>query len=132
MTARPLQIFLKVFPLFFLLRQQLLDAHQSLYMNFSHFLLASFAVKHRALADLLEGETSPPLRVVAGSMGSPTSPISPTSPPQNSSILRPGRALINPFDPSHVTIKLTSNRRRWTHIFPKGAFVYFFILKPEF
>ncbi|KAG8234926.1 hypothetical protein J437_LFUL013473 [Ladona fulva] len=35
-------------------------------------------------------------------------------------LLRPGRALINPFDPSHVTIKLTSNRRRWTHIFPKG------------
>lgn len=36
------------------------------------------------------------------------------------SVLRPGRALINPFAPSHVTIKLTSNRRRWTHIFPKG------------
>ncbi|KAL5290697.1 DEPDC5 family protein [Megaselia abdita] len=35
-------------------------------------------------------------------------------------IIRPGRSLINPFDPSHVTIKLTSNRRRWTHIFPKG------------
>lgn len=35
-------------------------------------------------------------------------------------IVRPGRALINPFAPSHVTIKLTSNRRRWTHIFPKG------------
>ncbi|XP_052847204.1 GATOR complex protein Iml1 isoform X9 [Drosophila gunungcola] len=35
-------------------------------------------------------------------------------------IVRPGRALINPFDPSQVTIKLTSNRRRWTHIFPKG------------
>ncbi|KAM7355219.1 GATOR complex protein Iml1 isoform 2-T2 [Cochliomyia hominivorax] len=35
-------------------------------------------------------------------------------------IVRPGRSLINPFDPSHVTIKLTSNRRRWTHIFPKG------------
>jgi hypothetical protein len=34
--------------------------------------------------------------------------------------LRTGRALINPFDPSHVTIKLTSNRRRWSHIFPKG------------
>ncbi|XP_023323795.1 GATOR complex protein DEPDC5 [Eurytemora carolleeae] len=31
-----------------------------------------------------------------------------------------GRALINPFDASHVTVKLTSNRRRWTHIFPKG------------
>lgn len=36
------------------------------------------------------------------------------------STIRPGRALINPFAPSHVTIKLTSNRRRWTHIFPKG------------
>ncbi|XP_058462915.1 GATOR complex protein Iml1 isoform X2 [Malaya genurostris] len=35
-------------------------------------------------------------------------------------VVRTGRALINPFDPSHVTIKLTSNRRRWTHIFPKG------------
>lgn len=29
------------------------------------------------------------------------------------------RALINPFDPSHITVKLTSNRRRWSHIFPK-------------
>ena len=35
-------------------------------------------------------------------------------------MIRTGRALINPFDPSHVTIKLTSNRRRWSHIFPKG------------
>jgi DEP domain-containing protein 5 len=35
-------------------------------------------------------------------------------------LIRNGRALINPFDPSHVTIKLTSNRRRWSHIFPKG------------
>lgn len=38
----------------------------------------------------------------------------------NGSVTRPSRALINPFDPSHVTIKLTANRRRWTHIFPKG------------
>lgn len=45
------------------------------------------------------------MRMVVGSEGSP---------PHES------RALINPFDPSHVTIKLTSNRRRWTHIFPKG------------
>ncbi|KAF7279176.1 hypothetical protein GWI33_007586 [Rhynchophorus ferrugineus] len=50
-------------------------------------------------------EFSPPLRMVVGSEGSP---------PHES------KALINPFDPSHVTIKLTSNRRRWTHIFPKG------------
>lgn len=42
--------------------------------------------------------------------------------PTNESKMMPrsGRALINPFAPSHVTIKLTSNRRRWTHIFPKG------------
>ncbi|CAH1099750.1 unnamed protein product [Psylliodes chrysocephalus] len=52
-----------------------------------------------------EKELSPPVRMVVGSEGSP---------PFES------RALINPFDPSHVTIKLTSNRRRWTHIFPKG------------
>ncbi|XP_066249180.1 GATOR complex protein Iml1 isoform X1 [Euwallacea similis] len=50
-------------------------------------------------------EFSPPVRMVVGSEGSP---------PHES------KALINPFDPSHVTIKLTSNRRRWTHIFPKG------------
>ncbi|XP_017781938.1 PREDICTED: DEP domain-containing protein 5 isoform X2 [Nicrophorus vespilloides] len=50
-------------------------------------------------------ELSPPMRMVVGSEGSP--PLE-------------SRALINPFDPSHVTIKLTSNRRRWTHIFPKG------------
>lgn len=37
----------------------------------------------------------------------------------------PGRALINPFDPSHVTVKMTSNRRRWTHVFPKGIFFKF-------
>ncbi|CAH2074269.1 unnamed protein product, partial [Iphiclides podalirius] len=38
----------------------------------------------------------------------------------NKPVIRTGRALINPFDPSHVKVKLTSNRRRWTHIFPKG------------
>lgn len=54
----------------------------------------------------LDREMSPPpVRMVIGSEGSP--PLE-------------SRALINPFDPSHVTIKLTSNRRRWTHIFPKG------------
>ncbi|XP_034950976.1 GATOR complex protein Iml1 isoform X3 [Chelonus insularis] len=60
-----------------------------------------------------DNEISPPFRPVVGSAGSPTTSIQPILP-------RPGRALINPFDPSHVTIKLTSNRRRWTHIFPKG------------
>ncbi|XP_071633733.1 GATOR complex protein Iml1 isoform X2 [Temnothorax longispinosus] len=65
--------------------------------------------------DLTDSEISPPFRPIVGSAGSPTNSIS-----QPTNILRPGRALINPFDPSHVTIKLTSNRRRWTHIFPKG------------
>lgn len=37
----------------------------------------------------------------------------------NRSAGRP-KALINPFDPSHMTIKLTPNRRRWTHVFPQG------------
>ncbi|XP_075221255.1 GATOR complex protein Iml1 isoform X2 [Lycorma delicatula] len=62
--------------------------------------------------DLVDGPVLS--RTVAGSVGSPSTHLS--SPPTP----RPGRALINPFDPSHITIKLTSNRRRWTHIFPKG------------
>ncbi|XP_069703010.1 GATOR complex protein Iml1 isoform X2 [Periplaneta americana] len=76
------------------------------------------SVKHRAFAiqnEAVETETSPPYRPVVGSAGSPSNPLQ-----SQTNVLRPGRALINPFDPSHVTIKLTSNRRRWTHIFPKG------------
>uniref|UniRef100_A0A182NJK6 DEP domain-containing protein n=1 Tax=Anopheles dirus TaxID=7168 RepID=A0A182NJK6_9DIPT len=53
--------------------------------------------------------TSPIIEGRTGAFGSSSGPV-----------VRTGRALINPFDPSHVTIKLTSNRRRWTHIFPKG------------
>ncbi|KAL0182272.1 hypothetical protein M9458_021647, partial [Cirrhinus mrigala] len=30
----------------------------------------------------------------------------------------PQRALINPFAPSRMPMKLTSNRRRWMHTFP--------------
>ena len=33
-------------------------------------------------------------------------------------LLRPSRILMNPFDPSHTTERVTSSRRRWTHIFP--------------
>ncbi|XP_059839235.1 GATOR complex protein DEPDC5 isoform X5 [Hypanus sabinus] len=32
----------------------------------------------------------------------------------------PQRALINPFAPSRMPMKLTSNRRRWMHTFPTG------------
>lgn len=59
--------------------------------------------------------------LIATSLKESTSQQSLTSSkPKKSSSIRTGRALINPFDPSHVTIKLTSNRRRWSHIFPKG------------
>jgi len=34
-------------------------------------------------------------------------------------LLDPGRRASNPFAPSNSTFKVTSNRRRWTHIFPK-------------
>lgn len=62
---------------------------------------------------LSEGE-----RPIVGSAGSSYTPTQPMF------SMRSGRGLINPFDPSHVTIKLTSNRRRWTHIFPKGALLF--------
>ena len=87
-------------------------------MRINFFTVHCLAVKHRAFAiqnEAPDTETSPPYRPVVGSAGSPSNPVQ-----SQTSILRPGRALINPFDPSHVTIKLTSNRRRWTHIFPKG------------
>ena len=31
------------------------------------------------------------------------------------------RALINPFAPSRMQFKMTSNRRRWVHAFPTGT-----------
>lgn len=64
-----------------------------------------FIIEFCVFSLISDKEQSPPARMVVGSEGSP--PLE-------------SRALINPFDPSHVTIKLTSNRRRWTHIFPKG------------
>uniref|UniRef100_T1J2N4 DEP domain-containing protein n=1 Tax=Strigamia maritima TaxID=126957 RepID=T1J2N4_STRMM len=77
---------------------------------------SSTRVRHATTAvDDWEDELSPPLRTIVGSAGSPYSPQA-----YKAYLLRPGRALINPFDPSHVTIKLTSNRRRWTHVFPLG------------
>lgn len=33
------------------------------------------------------------------------------------------RALINPFAPSRMQFKMTSNRRRWVHAFPTGHWV---------
>ncbi|XP_018898821.2 GATOR complex protein Iml1 isoform X2 [Bemisia tabaci] len=71
-----------------------------------------------SIAEILRGtneDDSPPPRLVVGSASPTNSPMYMPHVTQ-----RPSRSLINPFDPSHVTIKMTSNRRRWTHIFPKG------------
>ncbi|CAN7986898.1 unnamed protein product [Ixodes hexagonus] len=66
--------------------------------------------------DNLEFVTSPPHRTVVGSAGQVPEALMQE---KRKSQQQP-RALINPFDPSQVTIKLTSNRRRWTHVFPLG------------
>jgi len=68
--------------------------------------------------DLLDADTIEVFEEpICSSVGSPEPLLTPK---QVQKHIQTGRALINPFDPSHVTIKLTSNRRRWTHIFPKG------------
>lgn len=69
------------------------------------------------LAEMLEKmesqrDSSAPGRFTVGSAESPLH-------------IRPGgytpqRALINPFTPSRMPLKLTSNRRRWMHTFPIG------------
>lgn len=56
------------------------------------------------------------LRSIAGSCGSPVAY-------QNARSLynyKPRRALINPFAPSRLHFRVTSNRRRWAHAFPTG------------
>ena len=35
------------------------------------------------------------------------------------------RALINPFAPSRMQFKMTSNRRRWVHAFPTGNYMVY-------
>ncbi|XP_068246692.1 GATOR complex protein Iml1 isoform X2 [Palaemon carinicauda] len=68
-------------------------------------------------------ELSPSQSIKIGSSGgtSPNEPLQVNNAKPAANGHRPGRSLINPFDPSHVTIKQTSNRRRWIHIFPKDA-----------
>ncbi|XP_037282143.2 GATOR complex protein Iml1 isoform X4 [Rhipicephalus microplus] len=73
--------------------------------------------KPRVLAskENLEFVVSPPHRTVVGSAGQVPEALQ-----ERQKMPQQPRALINPFDPSQVTIKLTSNRRRWTHVFPLG------------
>ncbi|KAL5017610.1 hypothetical protein ScPMuIL_007199 [Solemya velum] len=66
----------------------------------------------RESADSSESEDYLPHRPVIGSAGSPASL---SHYPQAH---RPNRALINPFAPSWMQFKMTSNRRRWVHAFP--------------
>ena len=56
-------------------------------------------------------------RPIIGSAGSPVGHQS------NHSLHNylPNRALINPFAPKRLHLKVTSNRRRWTHAFPPGT-----------
>ncbi|XP_050720659.1 GATOR complex protein Iml1-like [Eriocheir sinensis] len=70
---------------------------------------------------LYEGEETSPSHSIKVGSSNGASPCERTQLTKNKPVSthRPGRSLINPFDPSHVTIKLTSNRRRWIHIFPK-------------
>ncbi|XP_013146136.1 PREDICTED: DEP domain-containing protein 5 isoform X6 [Papilio polytes] len=79
---------------------------------------------HHSLGDMLTGGNKyGGLESTSDTTDSPSSinRLSPRSSiSSNKPVIRTGRALINPFDPSHVKVKLTSNRRRWTHIFPKG------------
>ncbi|KAJ2952641.1 hypothetical protein O0L34_g6972 [Tuta absoluta] len=78
---------------------------------------------HHSLADILANGNINGIDSGSDATDSPMSStrLSPRSSiTSNKPVIRTGRALINPFDPSHVTVKLTSNRRRWTHIFPKG------------
>jgi hypothetical protein len=36
-------------------------------------------------------------------------------------LLGPGRALDNPFNPNYTSERMTENRRRWTHVFSQGT-----------
>lgn len=74
--------------------------------------------------DINREDLNSKLGVISGSFGSGSKTPFQTSYVSEFGVppLGPGRALINPFDPSHVTVKVTSNRRRWTHIFAKGRY----------
>ncbi|GFR17135.1 GATOR complex protein DEPDC5 [Trichonephila clavata] len=61
----------------------------------------------------VESETMPPRQIVG-------SDPSNESTKYKQELTTKLKAVVNPFNPSQITIKLTSNRRRWTHVFPLG------------
>ncbi|GFO09932.1 dep domain-containing protein 5, partial [Plakobranchus ocellatus] len=75
-----------------------------------------YPIQEKALSrDSFESSESDELihqRCVVGSAGSPVSHS------RSLHNYRPRRALINPFAPSRLQFKMTSNRRRWVHAFP--------------
>lgn len=82
-------------------------------LTFCFYLLHSSFVLTEMLENMeSQRDSSAPGRFTVGSAESPLH-------------IRPGgytpqRALINPFTPSRMPMKLTSNRRRWMHTFPIG------------
>lgn len=73
------------------------------------------STSHQSL-ESTESEDAHHLRLnVVGSAGSPVGHHLPQSLQLSQ---RPRRALVNPFAPSRVRFKMTSNRRRWVHAFP--------------
>ncbi|XP_044001787.1 GATOR complex protein Iml1 isoform X3 [Aphidius gifuensis] len=71
--------------------------------------------KNSTKSEFIDTTLSPSYRQVSGSAGSPMDTAIQFSTSQKSA-----KGSFNPFDRSYVNIKPTSNRRRWTHIFPKG------------
>ncbi|KAK3608532.1 hypothetical protein CHS0354_010391 [Potamilus streckersoni] len=69
---------------------------------------------YKDLADS-DSEDFLPKRPVVGSAGSPLGHHS----KRHHMMLKKRRALINPFAPSRMQFKMTSNRRRWVHAFPR-------------
>ncbi|XP_059170420.1 GATOR complex protein Iml1-like [Physella acuta] len=86
------------------------SSHDDMSMSFSCFPIQERSIS-RVSYDSSEGELVHP-RPVVGSAGSPVGHS------RNLRYYRPRRALINPFAPSRLQFKMTSNRRRWVHAFP--------------
>eukprot|EP00057_Strongylocentrotus_purpuratus_P028669 XP_011683143.1 PREDICTED: DEP domain-containing protein 5 [Strongylocentrotus purpuratus] len=72
----------------------------------------SFEARRRDSSESTTASTSPK-GIVVGSAGATTAHFNQAGQGQP-------RALVNPFGTSSLVVKLTSNRRRWTHTFPQG------------
>ena len=85
-------------------------------VEFCLFLEADNIPPRQYSRDDFESETIACQRPIVGSDPSAETQI------KKQNLTKNLKALVNPFNPSQITIKLTSNRRRWTHVFPLGIF----------